>query len=158
MISKIYYPWEQVTVLHHSQLMMSSYQRWTGQTLLNAAGSPKEIAQALFEADFVLVSHGTEADPIYSYANYKALQLWQLNWEDFTSMPSRKSAEELVQEERNKLLAETEAKGLSHYSVVRLNSKGKRFQIEDGIIWNLLDKDNNYCGQAAIFSHYRFLD
>ncbi|MEO1800781.1 MAG: MEKHLA domain-containing protein, partial [Cyanobacteria bacterium J06629_2] len=49
-------------------------------------------AQALFEADFVLVSHGTEADPIYSYANYKALQLWQLNWEDFTSMPSRKSA------------------------------------------------------------------
>ncbi|MEO0934972.1 MAG: MEKHLA domain-containing protein [Cyanobacteria bacterium J06641_2] len=30
--------------------------------------------------------------------------------------------------------------------------------MEDGIIWNLLDKDNNYCGQAAIFSHYRFLD
>lgn len=160
MISRKNYPWEQVTVVHHTLMMMSSYERWTGRTLLNFTGSPKEIAQALFEADFVLVSHGIEADPIFNYANRKALQLWELDWEDFTSMASRKSAEKLVQEERNRLLAETTAKGFSNYSGVRVSNSGKRFHIEDGIIWNLLDldKENQYCGQAAIFSNYKFFD
>ena len=145
-------------VIHHTQLMMWSYKRWTRQTLLNTTGSPKEIAQELFEADFALVSHGIEADPIFNYANRKALLLWELDWEDFTSMPSRKSAEELVQEERNRLLAETTAQGFSNFSGVRISSSGKRFHIEDGIIWNLLDKENKYCGQAAIYSNYKFLD
>ena len=125
-------------VIHHTLLMMWSYKRWTRQTLLNTTGSPKEVAQDLFDADFALVSHGIEADPIFNYANRKALQLWELDWKDFTSMPSRKSAEELVQEERNRLLAETEAKGFSNYSGVRISCSGKRFQIEAGIIWNLL--------------------
>ena len=114
MISENLYPWEQDKVIHHTQLMMSSFERWTGKTLLNTTGSPKEIAQELFEVDFALVSHDIEADPIFNYANRKALLLWELDWKDFTSMPSRKSAEELVQEERNKLLAETEAKGFSN--------------------------------------------
>ncbi|MEM7717272.1 MAG: MEKHLA domain-containing protein [Cyanobacteria bacterium P01_A01_bin.68] len=146
MISENLYPWEQDKVIHHTQLMMSSFERWTGKTLLNTTGSPKEIAQELFEVDFALVSHDIEADPIFYYANRKALLLWELDWKDFTSMPSRKSAEELVQEERNKLLAETEAKGFSNFSGVRISSSGKRFQIEDGIIWNLLDKANQYSG------------
>ena len=158
MISENNYPWQEEKVVRHSQLMVSSYQGWTGKTLLNTTGSPKEIAQELFEADFALVSHGIEADPIFNYANRKALLLWELDWEDFTSMASRKSAEELVQEERNRLLAETEAKGFSNYSGVRISCSGKRFQIEDGIIWNLLDKANRYSGQAAIFSNYKFLD
>ena len=120
--------------------------------------SSNEIAQALFEANFALVSHGIEADPIFNYGNRKALQLWELSWEDFTAMPSRKSAQKVVQEERNRLLAETTAKGFSHYSGVRISNTGKYFHIEDGILWNLLDANNEYCGQAAIFSNYKFID
>ncbi len=101
MIAENIYPWQQDKVVHHSLLMMSSYERLTGRTLLNATDSPKQIAQALFEADFALVSHGIEADPIFNYTNRKALHLWELDWKDFTSMPSRKSVEELAQEERN---------------------------------------------------------
>ena len=112
----------------------------------------------MFEAEFALVSHGIEADPIFNYGNYKALQLWELSWEEFTSMPSRKSAQELVQEERNQLLSETTAKGFNNYSGVRISSSGKHFYIEDGIIWNLLDTKNQYCGQAAMFSNYKFLE
>lgn len=158
MVAENIYPWQQDKVVHHSQLMMSSYERWTGRTLLNTAGSPREIAQALFEADFALVSHGMEADPIFNYANRKALQLWELSWEDFTSMPSRNSAQEVVQEERNRLLTETTAKGFSNYSGVRISVSGKRFYIEDGIIWNLLDEENQYRGQAAMFFNYKFID
>lgn len=154
----IQFPWQQDKIVHHSQVLMSSFERWFGRTLLNCNGSPNEIARALFEAEFALVSHGIEADPIFNYGNLKALELWELSWEDFTSMPSRQSAEEIVQEERNRLLAETTAKGFSNYSGVRISSSGKRFRIDDGIIWNLLSADNQYCGQAAIFSNYKYLE
>ncbi|MBV6627402.1 MAG: MEKHLA domain-containing protein [Rivularia sp. (in: Bacteria)] len=157
MIAKNTYPWQQDKIVRHSQLMMSSFERLTGRNLLNCTGSPNEIAKALFEAEFALVSHGIETDPIFNYGNRKALQLWELEWDNFTAMPSRKSAQKTVQEERDKLLAETTTKGFSNFSGVRISSSGKLFYIEDGIIWNLLDTDNNYCGQAAIYSNYKFL-
>ena len=67
--------------------------------MLDVNGSPLETAKALFEASFVLASHGTELDPIFNYGNRKALELWELSWEEFTRIPSRRSAEEVVQEE-----------------------------------------------------------
>ncbi|MEB3214958.1 MAG: MEKHLA domain-containing protein [Nostocales cyanobacterium 94392] len=157
-INNIQFPWQKNTIVHHTQVLISSFERWTGRTLLNCTGSAQEIAVILFEADFALVSHGIEADPIFNYGNRKALQLWEISWEDFTSMPSRRSAQEVVQEERNRLLAETSIKGFSHFSGVRISSSGKLFRIEDGIIWNILDAENQYCGQAAIYSNYKFLD
>jgi len=36
----------------------------TGNSLVNIEGSAEKQAQALFEAPFVLISHGTEDDPI----------------------------------------------------------------------------------------------
>lgn len=158
MIAENIYPWQQEKIVRHSQLMMSSYERWTGRTLLDFTGSDTDIAQALFEAEFVLVSHGIEANPIYNYGNRKALQLWELSWSDFTSKPSRQFVQDMLQEERNKLLAETIKGGFNHYSGVRISSSGKYFNIENGILWNLLNAENQYCGQAAMFSNYKFID
>ena len=146
-------PWEQDAIIRHIQLVLQSYKHWTGNDLVNMSDSPEEIAQQIFEAPFALVSHGTEADPIFNYGNRKALTTWELSWEEFTKMPSRQSAEKVVQEERNRLLQETEAKGFCNYSGVRISSTGKRFQIKNGIIWNLVDDQNQYCGQASIFSN-----
>ncbi len=36
-----------------------------------------------------MVSHGTESDPIFNYGNRKALELWELSWDDFIEMPSK---------------------------------------------------------------------
>ena len=146
-------PWQQDVIIRHIQLVLQSYKHWTGNDLVNMSDSPEEIAQQIFEAPFVLASHGTEADPIFNYGNRKALTTWELSWEQFTKMPSRQTAEEVVQEERNRLLQETEAKGFSNFSGVRITSTGKRFQIKNGIIWNLVDERNQYCGQAAIYSN-----
>ncbi|MDJ0693595.1 MEKHLA domain-containing protein [Mastigocoleus sp. MO_188.B34] len=146
-------PWEQDAIIRHIQLVLQSYKHWTGNDLVNMSDSPEEIAQQIFEAPFALVSHGTEADPIFNYGNRKALTTWELSWEEFTKMPSRQSAEEVVQEERDRLLQETEAKGFSNFSGVRISSTGKRFHIKNGIIWNLVDEQNQYCGQAAIYSN-----
>ncbi|MEM7556633.1 MAG: MEKHLA domain-containing protein [Cyanobacteria bacterium P01_A01_bin.84] len=150
-------PWEQEKIITHTQNLLNSYQHWTGNLLLGTDGSPEEISQQLFDIPFAVVSHGTEPDPIFNYGNRKALEQWEVSWEEFTQMRSRESAEEVVQEERNRLLAETEAKGFSRFSGVRITSTGKRFYIEDGMIWNIIDGENKFCGQAAIYSRCRFL-
>ncbi|MCC5608125.1 MEKHLA domain-containing protein, partial [Nostoc sp. CHAB 5834] len=93
-----------------------------------------------------------------TYANRKALELWELSWEEFTRMPSRRSAEEVVQEERDRLLSEAATKGfITNYSGIRTSSNGKRFYIEDTILWNVLDEQNQHYGQAAFFSTWKFI-
>jgi hypothetical protein len=96
MSSTLQFPWQQEAVIRHSQRLLYSFQHWTGRSLLDASGSLAEIAQQLFEAPFVLVSHGMELDPIFNYGNQRALELWELDWEQFTQMPSRKTAEQVV--------------------------------------------------------------
>ncbi|MEH2111284.1 MEKHLA domain-containing protein [Nostoc sp.] len=158
MTSVIEFPWQQEAIILHSQYLINSFQHWTGNCLLDANSSEFETAKALFEAPFVLVSHGTESDPIFNYGNRKALELWELSWEEFTKMPSRKSAEEVVQEERDRLLSEAATKGfINNYSGIRTSSTGKRFYIEDTILWNILDEQNQHCGQAAFFSNWKFI-
>jgi hypothetical protein len=157
MIGIVEFPWQQEEVIRHSQHLINSFQHWTGSCLLDTNGSLREIAQALFEAPFVLVSHGIESDPIFNYGNRKALELWELSWQEFTKMPSRNSAEEVVQEERDRLLAEAATKGFSYFSGVRVTSTGKRFNIQDGILWNLIDEQNRFYGQAAVYSKCTFI-
>ncbi|MEH2052558.1 MEKHLA domain-containing protein [Nostoc sp.] len=158
MTSVIEFPWQQEAIILHSQYLINSFQHWTGNCLLDANVSEFETAKALFEAPFVLVSHGTESDPIFNYGNRKALELWELSWEEFTKMPSRKSAEEVGQEERDRLLSEAATKGfINNYSGIRTSSTGKRFYIEDTILWNILDEQNQHCGQAAFFSNWKFI-
>lgn len=155
-MSSVLQPWQQETVILHSQRLLHSFKHWTEGDLIHFDGSSVEIAQALYEAPFVLVSHGTEADPIFNYGNRKALELWELTWQEFTRMSSRKTAEQMVQEERDRLLAEAAAKGFSYFSSIRITSTGKRFHIEDGILWNVLD-EQRWCGQAAVCSKCKFI-
>lgn len=158
MNSEMNLPWKQEFVILHTQRLLNSYHHWTGETLLEVTGTPQEVAKALFEAPFVLVSHGIEADPIFNYGNLKALEMWELTWEQLTQMPSRKTAEPMAQEDRDRLLTETHTKGfVKNYKGVRISSTGKRFLIEDVLIWNLLDENQQKCGQAAVYSKYTFL-
>jgi hypothetical protein len=156
-------PYQQEKVIQRTQLILSSFEHWLGHSLfqekglLEVKGSPEEMAKQLFEVPFAVVSHGTESNPIFNYGNQKALEIWELTWEEFTKIPSRKTAELVEQEERDRLLAETTAKGFCSYSVIRITSTGKRFKINNGIVWNVIDEHNKYQGQAAVFSDFYFL-
>lgn len=120
--------------------------------------SPGDIALKLFEAPFVVISHGIEADPIFHYANRKALELWELSWNDFIQMPSRKSVDEAWQEDRESLLAKVVTEGFTcNYSGIRMDSTGKRFYIKDVALWNVFDENKQRCGQAAFFSNWEYL-
>ena len=87
----------------HTRRLIESYRRWTGRDLVDPELSPVGQARALYEAPFVAASHGTEADPVFNYANRAALTLFETTWADFTSMPSRLSAEPVAREERAQL-------------------------------------------------------
>ncbi len=147
--------WQQPTIIHYSQILYRSFQHWTGKSLIERIDDPLLLSESLFKAPFVIVSHGTQADPIFNYGNLKALELWQMDWDDFTSLPSRYSAEPIERSERETMLTKTQTQGFfSNFRGVRISSKGDRFFIEDGIIWNLLDEQNQLCGQAASFSRW----
>lgn len=104
----------------------------------------------LFDAPFALVSHGIEADPIFNFANRKALDIFGYSWEAFTGLPSRLSAEPMAREERQHLLDQVTTKGyIDDYSGVRIASDGGRFRIVNAVVWNLLDEKGKHVGQAA---------
>jgi hypothetical protein len=157
-------PWLQADLIQHIQRLLYSFQHWTGNPLINISDnisdrlSPIEVANLLFQADFVIVSHGTEADPILNYGNQKALELWQMDWQTFTATPSRYTAEPMERSERAQLLAQAQAQGyISNYRGVRIASNGDRFYINAAIIWNVIDQDGSLWGQAATFKDWQFL-
>jgi hypothetical protein len=148
-------PWQQSEIISHSQLLCQSFQHWTGDSLIDIVDNPILLSEKLFFAPFVVVSHGIESDPIFNYGNQMALKLWQMEWEDFTCLPSRLSAEPVEQSEREMMLKQSLAQGLiTNFKGIRISSKSERFFIEDGTIWSLLDAQNQRCGQAAMFMHW----
>ncbi len=138
----------------HVMRLLKSYKRWTGNDLLVPGSGASDLAKA----PFVIVSHGVEADPILNYGNEKALELWEMTWEQFIKTPSRLTAEAMNREERALLLERVTRFGyIDDYSGVRISATGKKFRIEQATVWNILDEDGDYCGQAAMFKHWKAL-
>jgi hypothetical protein len=151
-------PFFDPAVIAHSQLMSESYRHWLNRELISELPSPSDLAEALYQAPFVLVSHGMEADPLFNYANITAQTLWSLDWPHFVGMPSRHSAEPGERAQRSQALSSASQVGFtSGYTGIRISSQGRRFRILDGVIWNLLDNEGIYRGQAASFSRWEYL-
>lgn len=145
-------------LIDHIRLLSDSLAHWNDCGLIDDEPDPVTAARKLYYAPFALLSHGSEADPIINYANHTAQQLFEMEWNEFVCLPSRFSAEAMVQEERNALLKRVTDNGyIDDYSGVRIAKSGKRFQIEDATVWNLVDSSGNYCGQAAMFSIWHLL-
>ena len=147
--------WEEPAVVTWCQLLLDSYRHWTGRELLARTGNAEEQARVLFTAPFVVVSHGTEADPILNYGNRIAMELFELDWAQLTRMPSRFTAEPLNQAERERMLAQAAAYGyLDDYRGVRISSSGRRFLVENALVWNVVDQTHKLHGQAATFARW----
>ena len=145
-------------LLEHVVDMRESYRQLLLKDLIPDIPSDAQFARQLLHAPFAVVSHDTASDPVFNYANLKALELFALSWEDFICLPSRLSAEPVNQAERDRLLAEVTEKGyIDHYQGVRISSTGKRFLIKNAVVWNLFDKNQCYKGQAARFDQWTFL-
>ena len=78
-----------------------------------------------------------------------------MDWDQFIQLPSRNSAEMTNREQREKLMQRVTNHGhMIDYTGIRISSTGKRFKIEGATIWNIIDTNGHYHGQAAMFKNW----
>ncbi len=149
--------WADPSIIVWSRLLLDSYRYWTGRELMHRTGTAADQARDLYHAPFISVSHGTESDPILNYGNKAALQLWEMEWEEFTRTPSRLTAEPMNREERERMLEQARRLGyLNDYRGIRISKTGRRFLVEHAVVWTVLDAERAV-GQAAMFSKWTYL-
>lgn len=146
-------------VVRRCRILADSFQRLLGRPLIpQPPHDDRQLAQALYDAPLVIVSHGTEAEPVFWFANRTAQRLWEVDWPAFIRMPSRQSVEPGEHDDRERLLARARAQGyVDDYQGVRISASGRRFRIRDVILWNLLDDSGRLDGQAAVFAQWEML-
>jgi hypothetical protein len=150
--------WAAPELLDWIQLLLDSHRRWMGRDLIPREGDPEEQAARLFAVPFVVVSHGKEPDPILTYGNRVALDLWEMDWREFSQTPSRLTAEPENRSERERMLAQAAAKGyIEDYRGIRITRTGRRFRVEQALVWNVVDAAGERQGQAATFARWTFL-
>lgn len=151
-------PWKDPAVIEWTQHLLESYRHWLGKDLIERRGEPEYEARALFESPLVVVSHGTETDPVLNYGNQTALQLWQMSWQQLVTTPSRLTAEPIDRAERERMLEEARVRGfIDTYRGIRISGAGRRFLVENAFVWNVLNTDHERIGQAATFSRWTWL-
>ncbi len=143
----------------HIDRLLWSYEHFLGRALFDEHDQEKAVlAKQVYRAPFALVSHGMERDPVFNYANQTALTLFAMDWDEFTSMASKFSAEPVSRAERAELLARVNRDNfIDDYSGIRIAKNGRRFMIDQAVVWNVVDRQLNKYGQAAVFSVWRFL-
>jgi len=150
----------------HISIVVCNYYQLTGRQMMAEnqsgcdvdSGSDAASAQSIFNAPYAVISHGIEAEPVFNYVNKTAMKLFNMTWDEMTKLQSRYSTEQPNREQRLQLLNEVKANGyIDNYSGIRIAKGGRRFYIEQATVWNLTDNDGVYYGQAAMFSHWRFI-
>ena len=138
-------------------LLVSSYRRAVGlepDFLEHGAHCSAEWLYA--HASHPVLAHNTDPDPRFIYANRAAQTAFEYDWDEITALPSRLSAELVDREERQRLLDSVARHGFAiGYSGVRIAKSGRRFLIEQGVVWQLIDRDGAVRGQAATFARWR---
>jgi hypothetical protein len=134
-------------------LLTDSYARALGALLVPPG---KDATWLYCDAPFVVLAHGTDLDPNFIYANRCAQACFEYSWDEFLALPSRLSAEPIDRAERQSLLDQVARNGfLSGYRGIRVAKSGRRFLIEGGVVWELIDRAGTRHGQAATFRSWR---
>ena len=150
--------WRRPEIVEWSQWLLDSYRHCVGRELMERVHGAEAQARALFTAPIVVVSHGMQDDPILNYGSQLALTLWEMTWEQLVHTPSRLTAEPVNRTERESMLERARTQGyIDNYRGVRISSSGRRFLIEQALVWNVFDQAGHRRGQAATFSRWTFL-
>lgn len=133
------------------RLLSTSYSRLLGRPLVPLHVPIEDAPRWLYEsAPFGLLAHNTDADPLFVYGNLKAQELFEYDWDELTALPSRLSAEAPERGERQAFLEQVERDGVvTAYRGMRVSKSGKRFWIDNVVVWQLHNDAGAHCGQAA---------
>jgi hypothetical protein len=135
------------------RLVVESHRAVVGVPLVPA---PPDAAWLYARAPFALLAHDGGADPRFIYANRTAQACFEYPWDAIVGLPSRLSAEAPERAARQRLLDAVARDGFATgYRGVRIARSGRRFWIEDGVVWQLRRPDGSVAGQAAVFAAWR---
>ncbi|EIP89052.1 hypothetical protein A33K_15153 [Burkholderia humptydooensis MSMB43] len=137
-------------------LLAVSHLRLIGTPLVDPAVPRADGPRWLYEdAPFCVLAHDAAEDPRYVYANRTVQRCFEYDWDEMTALHSRYSAEEPNRDERARLLESVRTRGFATgYRGLRVAKSGRRFWIEDVTVWNLIDRDGTYRGQAATYRRW----
>jgi hypothetical protein len=142
-----------------TRLILENYRRLLGRDLVTVT-DPARAVEVLFEAPCVVLAAFGEfgTDHLFGYANRAGLQRFETTWDELMGVPSSLSAEPVCREERRRLLDEVGRRGyIENYAGVRISRRGRRFRILQATVFNLLDDEGGYVGQAATFADWEEL-
>lgn len=133
-------------------LLADSYRRLVGESLTPEGMTAEQGMRWLYaDAPFVVLAHNTAPDPVFIYGNKAAQRRFGYEWEELTVLPSRLSAEAIERGERQRFLERVARDGfVTGYGGIRIAKSGQRFRIENATVWQLIDAEGRYCGQAAM--------
>ena len=143
----------QFNLKEHLQLIQLSYEQALKASL--PFKLTDDIVGSFNGCPYPIASHTNKPDPLFNYANQSALNLFEVSLDVLTETPSKYSAPNVGQEERQRLLEQVSKHGfIDRYRGIRQTFTGKRFMIEDATVWNLIDEYGLLQGQAVIiFKH-----
>jgi hypothetical protein len=138
-------------------LLVQSYRRLLGaEPMFLVTGQPQTARWLYEDAPCAVLAHSTEAIPRFIYANRAAQTCFEYDWDELVGLPSHLSADDADRAERQRLLDAVARDGFAtNYRGLRIAKSGRRFWIEDGILWQLRDSRGHLRGVAASFSHWR---
>lgn len=159
-------PWLSPEAIATANRILQSHALVFGTPLmapLPADAPPEQWAQALFATERVVLAHdgadpAGDPGPRLIYANRAALRLWRRRWAELVGMPSRLTAEPGARAERARALLQARSQqAMTHYSGIRIDSQGRRFQIEGAKVFSLHNAAGEPCGQAACFARWHWI-
>jgi hypothetical protein len=136
-------------LIKHLEIIKNSYSELVGEALpLNES---LNLIEAFDDCIYPIASHDNSPEPLFNYANKAALKLFKMSLHDMIGMPSKASALSVNQHERSLFLKEVSLKGfIKHYQGQRVASDHSTFHIQDATVWNLINQDKKFYGQAVI--------
>jgi len=138
-------------------LLSTSYRRLVGgEPPFLLPGAPHTADWLYADSPVCVLAHNTGPDPLFIYANKAAQKVFEYDWAEIVTLPSRLSAEAPARGERQRLLEQVARDGFAcGYSGVRIAKSGRRFRITDGVLWQLRGQDEPLRGVAATFARWR---
>ena len=150
----------------HVRRLMQSYQHWLQQPLVEPSAGADEVT-AIMHCQYAIASHqmpeiaDANSEARFNFANLAALSLFKMRPEQIMGLPSRYSAEPMLQEDRAQFLQRVEQHGyVQDYAGIRIAHDGSRFEIQGATVWNVFDPQQpelGLLGQAVIIRSVRHL-
>lgn len=142
-----------------TQWIIESYQHFFSTSIFKEfkIEVEKSLEHQLYYANIALLATNTNKQ--FIYMNKFSQNLWEISLDKALQMKGKQTARVQDQKQRDILLKEVQKKGfIKNYSGIRISSKGKLFYIKSARVWNLIDKQKNFKGQAACFKQFDYIE